>query len=144
MIKKHDYLTIVNDTNFVSIHQEILNHLKDLRLTFKRCKTSNIVNDKLEYSYFYLTNPLLNKHKCRLTIIFNHQTFVLQLWLVAQNKKVYQHMMSIFSEYQHNEFALCVLDISDNFINEDIDSLKSQIVNLSQPILKTLNSLNPA
>ncbi len=42
----------------------------------------------IDFTYFYLQNDYLKKHKLKLAIVFNHQQAQFELWLLGQTKDV--------------------------------------------------------
>lgn len=130
-MKKDEYLRIINETDFEAIYREIEVKLNELRLLLKKndaFQISSMNHFNLEYTYFYLTTEYLRLKSCRFTVIFNHQNFLLETWLVAQNKETRKQLEDCLDEKLNYELANLCAEIDDNFIDKDNESLVSKII----------------
>ena len=49
---------------------------------------ANVLHGYIDFTYFYLQNDYLKKHRLKLAIVFNHQEVRFELWLLGQTKDV--------------------------------------------------------
>lgn len=66
---------------------------QNLRTDFFKTYTSeysvtSILHGYIDFTYFYLQNDYLKKHKLKLAIVLNHQQARFELWLLGQTKGV--------------------------------------------------------
>lgn len=74
-------------------YQRLVGIVQNLRNEFnKKCKggfsVANVLHGYIDFTYFYLQNDYLKKHKLKLAIVFNHQQAHFELWLLGQTKDV--------------------------------------------------------
>ncbi|MBE3671388.1 hypothetical protein BOO25_20960 [Vibrio navarrensis] len=74
-------------------YQDLVSIVQSLRTEFhKKYKgqftVANVLHGYIDYTYFYLQNDYLKKHKLKLAIVFNHQQAQFELWLLGQTKDV--------------------------------------------------------
>ena len=49
---------------------------------------ANVLHGYIGFTYFYLQNDFLKKHKLKLAIVLNHQKARFELWLLGQTKDI--------------------------------------------------------
>jgi len=74
-------------------YQELVSIVQMLRTEFlKKYKgkysVANMLHGYIDFTYFYLQNSFLKKHKLKLAIVLNHQKTQFELWLLGQTKEV--------------------------------------------------------
>ncbi|HDY7438690.1 TPA: hypothetical protein RQJ43_004556 [Vibrio vulnificus] len=74
-------------------YQDLVSIVQSLRTEFhKKYKgqftVANVLHGYIDFTYFYLQNDYLKKHKLKLAIVFNHQQAQFELWLLGQTKDV--------------------------------------------------------
>lgn len=74
-------------------YQSLVGIVQNLRTEFhKMCKgefsVANVLHGYIDFTYFYLQNDYLKKHKLKLAIVLNHQQARFELWLLGQTKDV--------------------------------------------------------
>ena len=74
-------------------YQSLVGVVQDLRTEFKKAYKSkfsvaNVLHGYIDFTYFYLQNDYLKKHRLKLAIVFNHQEVCFELWLLGQTKDV--------------------------------------------------------
>lgn len=74
-------------------YQRLVGIVQSLRTEF--CKmykgkflVANVLHGYIDFTYFYLQNDYLKKHKLKLAIVLNHQQAHFELWLLGQTKDV--------------------------------------------------------
>lgn len=74
-------------------YQSLVGVVQDLRTEFKKAykgkySVANVLHGYIDFTYFYLQNDYLKKHRLKLAIVFNHQEVRFELWLLGQTKDV--------------------------------------------------------
>lgn len=74
-------------------YQSFVGVVQDLRTEFKKAykgkySVANVLHGYIDFTYFYLQNDYLKKHRLKLAIVFNHQEVRFELWLLGQTKDV--------------------------------------------------------
>lgn len=74
-------------------YKDLVSIVQSLRTEFhKKYKgqftVANVLHGYIDFTYFYLQNDYLKKHKLKLAIVFNHQQAQFELWLLGQTKDV--------------------------------------------------------
>jgi len=74
-------------------YQSLVGVVQDLRTEFKNAykgkySVANVLHGYIDFTYFYLQNDYLKKHRLKLAIVFNHQEVRFELWLLGQTKDV--------------------------------------------------------
>lgn len=74
-------------------YQNLVGVVQDLRTEFKKAykdkySVANVLHGYIDFTYFYLQNDYLKKHRLKLAIVFNHQEVRFELWLLGQTKDV--------------------------------------------------------
>ncbi|ARN66114.1 hypothetical protein LBY41_004469 [Vibrio vulnificus] len=74
-------------------YQDLVSIVQSLRTEFhKKYKgqftVANVLHGYIDFTYFYLQDDYLKKHKLKLAIVFNHQQVQFELWLLGQTKDV--------------------------------------------------------
>ncbi|MBE5181649.1 hypothetical protein HJ049_18015 [Vibrio parahaemolyticus] len=74
-------------------YQDLVSIVQSLRAEFyKKYKgqftVANVLHGYIDFTYFYLQDDYLKKHKLKLAIVFNHQQAQFELWLLGQTKDV--------------------------------------------------------
>lgn len=74
-------------------YQSLVGIVQGLRTEFYKTykgefSVANILHGYIDFTYFYLQNDYLKKHKLKLAIVLNHQQVRFELWLLGQTKDV--------------------------------------------------------
>lgn len=74
-------------------YQQLVGIFQNLRTDFSKTYTgeysvANVLHGYIDFTYFYLQNDYLKKHKLKLAIVFNHRQAHFELWLLGQTKGV--------------------------------------------------------
>ena len=74
-------------------YQSLVEVVQELRSEFKKAykgeySVANVLHGYIDFTYFYLQNDYLKKHRLKLAIVFNHQEVRFELWLLGQTKDV--------------------------------------------------------
>lgn len=74
-------------------YQGLVGIVQNLRTDFNKTykgefSVANVLHGYIDFTYFYLQNDYLKKHKLKLAIVLNHQQAHFELWLLGQTKDV--------------------------------------------------------
>nr|WP_314858121.1 hypothetical protein [uncultured Undibacterium sp.] len=74
-------------------YQNLVGIVQNLRTDFSKTYTgeysvANVLHGYIDFTYFYLQNDYLKKHKLKLAIVLNHHQVHFELWLLGQTKDV--------------------------------------------------------
>ena len=74
-------------------YQDLVGIVQTLRGDFSKTYPSeysvaNVLHGYIDFTYFYLQNDYLKKHKLKLAIVLNHRQAHFELWLLGQTKDV--------------------------------------------------------
>jgi len=74
-------------------YQNLVGIVQNLRTDFSKTYTgeysvANVLHGYIDFTYFYLQNDYLKKHKLKLAIVLNHRKAHFELWLLGQTKDV--------------------------------------------------------
>lgn len=74
-------------------YQGLVEIVQGLRTEFHKTykgefSVANVLHGYIDFTYFYLQNDYLKKHKLKLAIVLNHQEARFELWLLGQTKVV--------------------------------------------------------
>jgi len=74
-------------------YQDLVGIVQTLRTDFSKTflgeySVANVLHGYIDFTYFYLQNDYLKKHKLKLAIVLNHQQAHFELWLLGQTKDV--------------------------------------------------------
>lgn len=74
-------------------YQNLVSIVQNLRTDFSKTysgeySVANVLHGYIDFTYFYLQNDYLKKHKLKLAIVLNHRHAHFELWLLGQTKDV--------------------------------------------------------
>lgn len=74
-------------------YQNLVGIVQNLRTDFSKTyldeySVANVLHGYIDFTYFYLQNDYLKKHKLKLAIVLNHRQAHFELWLLGQTKDV--------------------------------------------------------
>ena len=74
-------------------YQNLVGIVQNLRTDFAKkyigeYSVANVLHGYIDFTYFYLQNDYLKKHKLKLAIVLNHHQVHFELWLLGQTKDV--------------------------------------------------------
>ncbi len=74
-------------------YQSLVGIVQHLRTDFSKTYISeysvaNLLHGYIDFTYFYLQNDYLKKHKLKLALVFSHHHARFELWLLGQTKDV--------------------------------------------------------
>lgn len=74
-------------------YQSLVGIIQNLRTDFSKTyighySVANVQHGYIDFTYFYLQNDYLKKHKLKLAIVLNHHQVHFELWLLGQTKDV--------------------------------------------------------
>ncbi|MCE2595754.1 hypothetical protein K6Y31_13155 [Motilimonas cestriensis] len=111
---------------------------------------ASVMHGYIDFTYFYLQNDYLKRHKLKFAIVFNHQLAHFELWLLGQTKDVqvryWEKLKGIrwvnpesMPEYSIFEVTLLANPDFDNITGLS-ESVHSAFGVLSQEIFSTLEA----
>lgn len=109
---------------------------------------ANVLHGYIDFTYFYLQNDYLKKHKLKLAIVFNHQLVHFELWLLGQTKDVqiryWEKLKGVkwVNPEVMPEYSIFEVRLVDNIDFDDSEKLSESVhsafTTLSQEIFSTL------
>ena len=136
-------------------HHKLVGIVHNLRTEFSKqhkgkFSVANVVHGYMDFTYFYLQNDYLKKHKLKFAIVFNHRQTSFELWLLGQTKDVQIHYWEklkgvkwvnkeVMPEYSIFEIVLLATPDFDNPTKLS-KSVHSRFQVLSQKIFNTLEA----
>lgn len=74
-------------------YKNLVGTVQNLRTDFSKTyigeySVANVLHGYIDFTYFYLQNDYLKKHKLKLAIVLNHHRVQFELWLLGQTKDV--------------------------------------------------------
>ena len=87
------YKKVLSDGDVHRVYQSLVNIVQNLRTGFskkykKEYSAANVLHGYIDFTYFYLQNDYLKKHKLKFSVVLNHQKACIELWLLGQTKDV--------------------------------------------------------
>ena len=105
----------------------------------------------MDYTYFYITNSYLGKHKLKLALVLNHEKTRFEIWLLGQTKDVqekYWNLLKLSKWIMHDEipqYSIFEVTLIDKPDFNDLDVLtahiKEALSRRSNEIIATLKTL---
>lgn len=147
------YVRLLADGEVQATYQNLVRIVQNLRTDFaKNYKDSysvaGVMHGYLDFTYFYLQNDYLKKHKLKFAIVLNHQKADFELWLLGQTKAVqrryWQNLKSLewVDEDQMPEYSIFEVPLLANPDFDDLDELPHSVIckfdSLSNEILERL------
>jgi hypothetical protein len=87
------YKKVLASGEIQKTYQSLVGIVQGLRAQFYRTykgefSVANVLHGYVDFTYFYLQNDYLKKHKLKLAIVLNHQEARFELWLLGQTKDI--------------------------------------------------------
>lgn len=78
---------------FQKTYQSLVSIIQSLRNEFHKTyrdefSVASVMHGYVDFTYFYLQNDYLKKHKLKLAVVLNHQKVQFELWVLGQTKNV--------------------------------------------------------
>ena len=136
-------------------YQSLVGIAQSLRTTFsKKYKgdytVANVLHGYIDFTYFYLQNNYLKKHKLKFAVVLNHQHANFELWLLGQTKDIQAKYWETLKdtnwvdEHAMPEYAIFEVPLlSEPDFDDTVqlqDAIHSEFESLSQEILKMLEA----
>ena len=67
---------------------------------------SCIHEGQMDMSYFACSPEQIKQNKLKIAVVFDHETFAFEIWLVGQNKKVQKQYWEMFKQSDWDVYAL--------------------------------------
>ena len=150
------YKNLLASGEVQTTYQALVAIVQNLRTEFsKKYKgefaVANVLHGYIDFTYFYLQNDFLKKHKLKFAVVLNHQKANFELWLLGQTKDMQiEYWNKLKDEKWVNdqempEYSIFEVPLLDNpdFDNttQISDSIHNNFESLSREILKTLETL---
>ena len=123
------------------VYKGLLNYIMDLRTHFKNkypeYSAGGMYLGYMDMTYFPLFPEALKRRKMKIAVVFIHDTFRFEAWLVGQNKQVQTRYWKLFKENNWDKYRIpstikgadsimeCTLVDTPGF--NDLDTLTAQI-----------------
>jgi len=92
---------------YLGIITGITQFRNQLQKNYPEYQISNqMQNGFMDMTYFAFSPPELRQQKLKIALVFNHQDFQFEFWLVGQNKKVQKNYWTIFKESDWKVYPL--------------------------------------
>lgn len=134
-------------------YQSLVRIVQSLRAEFAHkykgeFAVANVLHGYIDYTYFYLQNDYLKKHKLKFSVVLNHKDANFKLWLLGQTKDVQINYWgklksvkwvneNVMPEY--SIFEVPLLDSPDfDDPNQLSEAIHSAFKSLSHEIIETL------
>lgn len=97
------YREQLNQGYIQQAYKGILTSINEFRMYLQKAypeyQIPNTMHDGvMDITYFAFSPNDLRSHKLKIALVFNHQDFNFELWLVGQNKKVQKAYWTMFKE----------------------------------------------
>lgn len=105
------YREQLNQGYIQQAYKGILTSINEFRMHLQKAYPeylipNNMHDGVMDITYFAFSPSELRSHKLKIALVFNHQDFNFELWLVGQNKKVQKAYWTMFKESDWNVFPL--------------------------------------
>lgn len=136
-----EYKHLMDTTNIQVCYQEIIKLIKYIHLNLKKEMptydfTNKIIENRMDFSYFQITNQSLKTNGLKIQVIFIHKTCTFEVWMSGYNRSIQSNYFNIIKNIQL-PFKICnnpisndyitKISITKNIITNDIESIISEI-----------------
>ena len=136
-------------------YQELVSIVQGLRTEFQKTykdefSVANVLHGYIDFTYFYLQNDYLKKHRLKLAVVLNLQKTQFELWLLGQTKDVqvsfWERLKGIewVNDEEMPEYSIFEITMLSNPDVDNLEKLTASIhglfVPLSQEIIDTLEA----
>lgn len=147
------YKELLANGDIQTTYQSLVGIVQNLRTEFSKkyrgeFAVANVLHGYIDFTYFYLQNDYLKKHKLKFAIVLNHQKACFELWLLGQTKdvqiKYWEKLKNVkwVNEHAMPEYSIFEVPLLDSpdFDNTKqlSDSIHTAFESLSHEIFKTL------
>lgn len=92
---------------FQYILQVIMEFKNDFQKAYPEYNTAaQMQYGQLDMTYFTFSPPELKAEKLKLALVFDHQNFQFEMWLVGQNKNIQKRYWTMFKDSDWNVYPL--------------------------------------
>ena len=135
-------------------YQGLMQYLLDLRIYFKNTYpdyyVSSLYQGFMDMTFFSIYSPSLKNRKLKIAILFLHETFRFEVWLVGFNKQIQSKYWKKIKETNWNQYhvvpttkgvdAIVEHILVDNPDFSDVDTLSKQIERGTLTFIKDVES----
>lgn len=142
-----EYKNLMKTTSIQAAYQQVLAILKYIYITLqKEMKDYNfhprIVENKMDFSYFQITNQKLKDKGLKIQIVFIHSTCHFEIWMSGYNRKIQSKYNNLISLNQC-PFITCENPYRNDFIakivfDETEDPTSSKVITQMEYYIKLL------
>ena len=92
-------------------YRALIKYLMSLRLYFKKkypdfFVSSNIYYGYMDMSYFAFFSETLKQKKLKVAVVFIHESFRFEVWLIGYNKKIQKKYWSFFKKSDFKKYSI--------------------------------------
>lgn len=100
--KLKEYSRLVKETAIVEAYQEFIKLFKYIRTEVsksnKEHRVSMIVENRMDFAYFQLTNKELKEKGCKVQVVYIHKEGIFEVWVSGYNRKIQEEYYQILKE----------------------------------------------
>ncbi|MDP8208077.1 MAG: hypothetical protein P9L92_15540 [Candidatus Electryonea clarkiae] len=149
----NEYRKQLKNGNIQEGYKGLMEYIRDLKLHLKKNHPDYFVSSSvqpgyMDYSYFYFFPKSLKNLKLKIAILFVHETFTFEVWLLGYNKQVQKKYWKLFRESDWNKYNLAsttegVYSIIDHTLidNPDFSDLDTLTSHIERGILKFIKDV---
>lgn len=124
-----EYKNLMQTTSLQAAYQQILDVLKYIFTTLQKEMKDHdfhprIVENKMNFSYFQITNQKLKDHGLKIQVVFMHSTCRFEIWMSGYNRKIQSQYIDLMALH-HCPFEKskdpCHTDFIAKIVIDDID-----------------------
>ncbi len=132
------YRNLVQVGDIQIAYERLVKYVLRLRTVFSKhlspdYAVGKVLQGYMDYTYFYLSDNYLKRHKLKLGLVFNHAEANFEFWLLGQTKDVQEKYWELLKGSpwvrsptmpQYSVFEVTLIDTPDF---DDLDALTAQL-----------------
>lgn len=139
-----EYKNLMQTTSLQAAYQQILDVIKYIFTTLQKEMKDydfhpRIVENKMNFSYFQITNQKLKEQGLKIQVVFIHATCCFEIWMSGYNRKIQSQYADLIAMHQcpfercedpcHNDFIakIAIGDIDDPTSLKMMTEIKNNI-----------------
>lgn len=135
-----EYKNLLETTNIQECYQHVIKFINYLYLKLKNelnmySFSSKVIENKMNFSYFQLTNQKLKELGLKIQVIFMHETCRFEIWLSGYNRKIQNKYYKIFNTIEF-PFQLCINPNKDDYIIKLLINENLTVANIEKVIFE--------
>lgn len=135
-----EYKYLLETTNIQECYQHMMKFINYLYLKLKNelniySFSSKVIENKMNFSYFQLTNQKLKELGLKIQVIFVHETCCFEVWLSGYNRKIQNEYYKIINTIDL-PFQLCMNPNQDDYIVKLLINENLTVANIEKVIFE--------